>query len=141
VNVYGLEKKIQPPLKRPVHCVFLLKVVDDEKQNHFDLLLITEEVNSHYTYISNFSRLLRSQKTKHANQAIFCKRCFTSFDKQNLKHKLSEQAALEHHRLICGPHNLYYQKCPQRGHFLNLTHGKTRKGILLLYMPISRLCL
>jgi len=104
VNVYGLEKKLQPPLKHPVHCVFPLKVVDNEKQDHFDLLLLTDEDSSHYTYISNFSRLLRSQKTRHANQAIFCKRCFTSFDKRNLKRKLSGQAALEHHRLICGPH-------------------------------------
>ncbi|KAL4118889.1 hypothetical protein QTP88_011771 [Uroleucon formosanum] len=34
VNVYGLEKKLQPPLKHPVHCVFPLKVADDEKQEN-----------------------------------------------------------------------------------------------------------
>ncbi|XP_050065573.1 uncharacterized protein LOC126554558 [Aphis gossypii] len=28
VNVYGLEKKIQQPLKHPVHCIFPLKVAD-----------------------------------------------------------------------------------------------------------------
>lgn len=78
MNVYGLEKKIQPPLKHPIHCVFSLKVVNNETQDHFDLLLLTDGDNSHYTYISNFSRLLRSQKTRRANQAIFCKRCFTN---------------------------------------------------------------
>lgn len=62
VNVYGLEKKLQPPLKHPMHCVFPLKVADSEKQDHFGLLLLTDGDNSHYTYISNFSRLLHSQK-------------------------------------------------------------------------------
>jgi len=75
VNVYGLEKKLQPPLKHPMHCVFPLKVADSEKQDHFGLLLLTDGDNSHYTYISNFSRLLHSQKTRHEHQSIFCKRC------------------------------------------------------------------
>ncbi|CAI6370623.1 unnamed protein product [Macrosiphum euphorbiae] len=115
VNVYGLEKRLQPPKKYPSYEVFPLKVVDDEKRDHFDLLLVTDGDNTHYTYISIFSRLLRSQKTSHAGQVIFCKRCFTSFDRQNLKHKLSGQAALEHHRLICGPHKPILPKMPEEG--------------------------
>ncbi|KAL4121528.1 hypothetical protein QTP88_014022 [Uroleucon formosanum] len=115
VNVYGLEKRLQPPKKYPSYEVFPLKVVDDEKRDHFDLLLATDGDNTHYTHISKFSRLLRSQKTSHEGQAIFCKRCFTSFDKQNLKHKLSGQAALEHHRLICGPHKPILPKMPAEG--------------------------
>ncbi|KAL4090180.1 hypothetical protein QTP88_025079 [Uroleucon formosanum] len=60
VNVYGLEKRLQPPKKYPSYEVFPLKVVDDEKRDHFDLLLVTDGDNTHYTHISNFSRLLRS---------------------------------------------------------------------------------
>jgi len=56
---------MQPPLKHPVHCEFPLKVSDNEKQDHFDLLLLTDGDNSHYIHISKFSRLLRSQKTRH----------------------------------------------------------------------------
>ncbi|XP_060865346.1 uncharacterized protein LOC132941347 [Metopolophium dirhodum] len=121
VNVYGLEKRLQPPKKYPSYEVFPLKVVDDEKRDHFDLLLVTDGNNTHYTYISNFSRLLRSQKTSHAGQVIFCKRCFTSFDRQNLKYKLSGQAALEHHRLICGPHKPIRPKMPKEGDVLQFT--------------------
>jgi len=121
VNVYGLEKRLQPSKKYPSYEVFPLKVVDDEKRDHFDLLLVTDGDNTHYTYISNFSRLLRSQKTSHAGQVIFCKRCFTSFDRQNLKYKLSGQAALEHHRLICGPHKPIRPKMPKKGDVLQFT--------------------
>lgn len=121
VNVYGLEKRLQPPKKFPSHEVFPLKVVDNEKRDHFDLLLVTDNDNMHYTYISNFSRLLRSQKTCHKGQVIFCKRCFTSFDKQNLKYKLSGQAALEHHMLICGPHKPVRPIMPKDGDVLQFT--------------------
>uniref|UniRef100_A0A2S2Q9M7 DNA-directed DNA polymerase n=2 Tax=Sipha flava TaxID=143950 RepID=A0A2S2Q9M7_9HEMI len=115
VNVYGLDKKFQPPRKYPTYEVYPLRVSDEEKANHFDLLSVTDDENSHYIYIANFSRLIRSQKTHHESQAIFCKRCFTSFHKQNLKHKLSGQAALEHHRLICGPHKPILPKMPEDG--------------------------
>ena len=57
-----------------------LKIVDDVKDDNFDLLLIEKNGNAHYTYISKFSRLVRSQVTLHNEKAVFCKRCFTSFD-------------------------------------------------------------
>jgi len=104
INVYGLERKIQPP-KSPRYEVYPLRVVDEEKLDHFDLLLMTDEDNSHYVYISNFSRLIRAQKTRRDGCVVFCKRCFTSFDNQNLKYKLSGQAVLDQHKLICGAQN------------------------------------
>jgi len=55
INVYGVEKKTNSPLKSSSHIVFPLKVIDEEKVNHFDLLYITENENAHYIYISNFS--------------------------------------------------------------------------------------
>ena len=91
VNVYGIEKKFQPPKKFPTYEVYPLRVVDEEKEGHFDLLLVTDGDNSHYVYISNFSRLVRAQKTVHHGRVVFCKRCFTSFDNRNLKYKLHGQ--------------------------------------------------
>jgi len=93
VNIYEIEKRFQPPKKFPTYEVYPLRVVDEEKANHFDLLLVTDGDNSHYVYISNFSRLIRSPKTRHDGRVVFCKRCFTSFDNQNLKFKLSGQEA------------------------------------------------
>ncbi|KAL4091146.1 hypothetical protein QTP88_025883 [Uroleucon formosanum] len=115
INIFGIEKRIQPPKKFPTYKIFPLRVVEDEKRDHFDLLLMTENDNTHYIYISNFSRLIRSQKTRHTGSFIFCKRCFTSFDHRPRKYQLSGQAALEHHRLICGPHKPILPKMPAEG--------------------------
>eukprot|EP00102_Acyrthosiphon_pisum_P021428 XP_016658638.1 PREDICTED: uncharacterized protein LOC107883344 [Acyrthosiphon pisum] len=115
INVYGLDKKFQVPRKYPTYEVYPLRVVEEEKKDHFDLLLVTDGDNSHYVYISNFSRLIRTQKTRHNGSVIFCKRCFTSFDNQNLKFKLSGQEALDQHKLICGAHKPIFPKMPKEG--------------------------
>ncbi|KAE9536162.1 hypothetical protein AGLY_007385 [Aphis glycines] len=115
VNVYGLGKKFQPPRKYPTYEVYPLRVVDEEKANHFDLLLVTDKNLSYYVYISNFSRLIRAQKTKHNVRVVFCKRCFTSFDNQIYKRKLSGEEALKQHKLICGAHKQILPKMPKEG--------------------------
>ncbi|KAL4152936.1 hypothetical protein QTP88_000769 [Uroleucon formosanum] len=61
INVYGLKKQ----KKSEKHIIYPLKVVDEEKKDHFDLLLITDGDKSHFTYISNFSRLVRAQTMLH----------------------------------------------------------------------------
>jgi len=134
VNVYGLEKKFQPPKKFPTYEVYPLRVVDEEKTNHFDLLLVTDEDNTHYIYISNFSRLIRAQKTRHDGRAVFCKRCFTSFDNQNLKYKLSGQDALDQHKLICGAHKPILPEMPKEGECLEFeAWKKTQRHPIVIY--------
>ncbi|XP_060873939.1 uncharacterized protein LOC132947697 [Metopolophium dirhodum] len=116
INVYGLDKKFQAPRKYPTYEVYPLRVVDEEKKDHFDLLLVTDgENNSHYVYISNFSRLIRAQKTRHNGGVVFCKRCFTSFDDRRHKYKLSGQEALDQHKLICGAHKPILPEMPKEG--------------------------
>lgn len=92
--------------------------MDEEKKNHFDLLIITNGDKSHYSYISNFSRLVRAQKTGHEETVIFCKRCFTSFDNRPRKNTLSGQAALDQHTRICGQHKPILPKMPDPGTLL-----------------------
>jgi len=125
VNVCGLKKHFQPPQKFPKYEVFPLKVVDEEKTDHFDLLLITDDENSHFTYISSFSRLVRSQKTRHTERVIFCKRCFTSFKPQNInKYKLNECIRFEEHKLICGTHKPILPRMPAPGSMLEFDAWK-----------------
>ncbi|KAL4143364.1 hypothetical protein QTP88_005702 [Uroleucon formosanum] len=118
INIFGIEKHIQPPKKVPTYEVFPLRVVEDEKRDHFDLLLVTESDKTHFIYISNFSRLVRSQKTSHSRKLLFCKRCFTSFDDRSRKYQLSEQAALDQHKLICGVHKPILPIMPAEGDYL-----------------------
>jgi hypothetical protein len=64
INVYSLKEiniDTEEGKNKVSHQVYPLKVTDNEKPDHFDLLLITDEKNTHYTYISNFSRLIRSK--------------------------------------------------------------------------------
>ncbi|KAE9521340.1 hypothetical protein AGLY_018262 [Aphis glycines] len=115
INLYGIKKIDQSTPKCKNYHIFPLKVVDDEKTDHFDMILFNDGEKSHYVYISNFSRLIRSQSTLHGHAVYFCKRCFTSFDQQNLKYKLNGQLALEQHRLICGSQKPILAKMPDIG--------------------------
>ncbi|KAL4142076.1 hypothetical protein QTP88_004604 [Uroleucon formosanum] len=98
VNIYGL-KFLKSEMK---HIVYPLRVFELEKSNHFDLLDLECGEQSHYTYISNFSRLVRKQKTLHEGRLFICKRCFTGFDERIKKCRLSGKAALEQHMKVCG---------------------------------------
>lgn len=60
VNVYGIRENKK---SMKAQTVYPIRVADEEKPNHFDLLFIynTDTGKSHYTFISNFSRLVRKQ--------------------------------------------------------------------------------
>ncbi|XP_039300987.1 uncharacterized protein LOC120356177 [Nilaparvata lugens] len=76
VNVYGLDEK---------NIIFPRRVSKEMSDNHFDLLLLCEsedddaDISSHYCYIKNFERLIRSQLTKHHGNIIICRRCFIHY--------------------------------------------------------------
>ena len=56
--------------------------------NTIDLFLYEEDGVSHYSLIKNFTRLIKTQKTKSKNGTIFiCKKCFTHFTKEELLQK------------------------------------------------------
>ena len=85
INVYCLSEENE---------ILPMRVCDDEKEIHRDLLIITnvEEERNHYVLIKNFSRLISSQISKHHGAVFICKRCFT--------HKYSE-AHLQEHKKMC----------------------------------------
>ena len=66
VNVYNSVDKM---LK-------VLRTTPDLRQNHVNLLLITENENSHYVYINDFSRLI-GKDGKHRH--IYCFKCHKKF--------------------------------------------------------------
>ena len=68
VTVFGYDKD--------VHALRLNKT---DPQNAIDLLFITNEGKQHYCWIKNFSKLVRSQVTKHHGAIYFCKRCLGHF--------------------------------------------------------------
>lgn len=128
VNIYGLKKM------KDAHHVFPLRVVE-EKTNHFDLLLLKDNNITHYTYISNFSRLVRAQKTLHKESVIFCKRCFTTFDNRQ-KNKFEE------HTQICGEHKPILPIMPMEGDTLEFdAWSNTQRLPFVLYADFEALLL
>ena len=58
-------------------------VSDQTFENSMDLLLISNENESHYLYIKDFDRLIFS-KTKSKNKKYFCKSCLQCFSNKNV---------------------------------------------------------
>lgn len=136
VNVYGLKHQQQKNIK---YLVFPLKVVEKEKNDHFDLLIINNNEKMHYTYIFNISRLVRAQKTLHEEHVFFCKVCFMTFDEQK-KNKLSGQAALNQHKLICGSHSPILPVMPEKGTMLKFENWcKTERHPIVIYADFEAL--
>lgn len=88
------------------------------RADHVDLLVIEGSERMHYTYISNFSRLVRSQKISHRGRIFICKRCFISFDEHVKKNKLCGSEVFQKHMRLCGPNKPIISVMPEEGEVL-----------------------
>ncbi|XP_046399469.1 uncharacterized protein LOC124165964 [Ischnura elegans] len=70
INLFGLDEK---------NNVYPMKIVDEELDDHRDLLYITNDKTGHYCWVKNFNKLIKSQITKHHHSISICKRCFIHF--------------------------------------------------------------
>ncbi|CAI6345335.1 unnamed protein product [Macrosiphum euphorbiae] len=101
VNVYGVRKCVKNKNKNnkkssTQSVAYPLRIAAEEKEDHFDLLLITgKDDKNHYAFISNFSRLASSQKNNHQHRLFYCKRYFAS--------------------LLCGAHKPVVPLMPKEG--------------------------
>jgi len=48
----------------------------------WDLLILRDEIKTHFTYIKDFSRLLRRQIPAHKNKMYICRACFSHYHSQ-----------------------------------------------------------
>ena len=71
--------------------VYPVYVLDEKFEDCIDLLLITDENNSHYVSIKDFNRFM-CNKTKNKNKKQFCRYCFQSF---------SIEKVLQEHEKVC----------------------------------------
>ncbi|RZF45535.1 hypothetical protein LSTR_LSTR005737 [Laodelphax striatellus] len=83
INVYGLDSS---------QNVYPLRLSEFIKRNHFDLLLLQKDTNTHWCYIKNLARLVVAQINKHKGKIHICKRCLTHFGRIS---------AFESHERIC----------------------------------------
>ncbi|KAE9536141.1 hypothetical protein AGLY_007364 [Aphis glycines] len=112
--------------------IFPLFINNKEEKNHFDLFLINNHKTSHYCYIKDFSRFIRSQKTKNCSKLIICKRCFTTFGNKPCKSKLWGETGLTEHKKMCSKNEL--------GRPIMFEEGKENKFIFFKsYKKTSRI--
>lgn len=72
INVFALDNS---------NNIYPLKIVDNELNDHTDLLLLKKGDISHYVFIKDFNSLIARQVTKSKNCVTVCKRCFGHVDK------------------------------------------------------------
>ena len=70
VNVFGFEKEVFP-----------LRISKHSGRN-VDLIMIGNGKENHYAVISNLSRLLSNQVSRHKEPKFFCRRCLNHFSSQ-----------------------------------------------------------
>lgn len=88
VNIYALDEEEEV---YPLHIS--KNVVLNGK--HWDLLYLQDEEKFHYCYIKNLSHLVSSQKNKHKNTMLICRRCLLHF---------SSKIKLKEHEDFCSGH-------------------------------------
>jgi hypothetical protein len=100
VNVYGHCDEEE--------CIFPLKICKQEKINHVDLMLVTENTQSHFILIQDFNTFMQKK-----NKLYYCKSCLLPF---------RELFSLNEHKLVCLTHS------PQRLEFPKASSIKYRIG-------------
>ena len=78
INVFGYENKL----------VFPIYVSDQKFEDSVDLLLLIDDHQSYYVYITDFDRFM-FHKTKNKNKKWICKSCLQCFSSEKvlIKHK------------------------------------------------------
>ena len=97
--------------------LFPVRVPNEKRQNHVDLLLLTTEDNSHYVTILNKASLLRSQLTKRENKTFFCDYCLCHF---------TTQKVLDDHTNLCMKHEPHRAVYPKPGATIKFTKRRNQ---------------
>ena len=78
INVFVLEKEGH-------HQEIVPRIIcKDKNKNLINLLLITNENKAHYVWIKSFSRLMRSNVTKHNGKNYWCYNCLCHFSQEKM---------------------------------------------------------
>ena len=75
-----------------------------EQKHHINLLLIWDGSTSHYVCVTDFSRLVSSQMSKHQHTGHFCYFCLQKFSRVDV---------LEKHSLRCKANRRQHERYPK----------------------------
>jgi len=95
INVYGILEEDE---------IYPIHICKEEKEQHFNLLYLSNNTAGHYCLITSLSRLLTKQLSKAHGRRYFCNRCLLRFYKQS---------TLDKHKSACGNEKLATLKLPE----------------------------
>ena len=109
------------------------------RKHHIDLLLISNEVTSHYCLIKNFSRLMASSTSKHEHKKYYCRNCMRGYNSEE---------ALSKHWPYCKEHSCVRVELPKEGAFLKFSNVERKMRVpFVIYadfesyiIPINTCC-
>ena len=85
--------------------VYPLRINQKEYQKSLDLFFHSDGEKQHYSLLKNFSRLVRTQKTKDGRKIFICKKCLNHSTKEEL---------LEKHINYCGNNETALVRMPTK---------------------------
>ena len=101
VNVFGIKEFTEDEIEP------ITKMSKEEKEHNIDLLLLTNETNSHYILITKLANLLKNKK--HKNHRFVCRNCLNLFVTEEAKNNHSNQCKNNSSQRIKLPENKDYE--------------------------------
>ncbi|XP_039299282.1 uncharacterized protein LOC111055556 [Nilaparvata lugens] len=95
INVYGLDSS---------QNIYPLRLSEFVKRNHFHMLLLQKNTNTHWCYMKNLSKLVVGQISNHKGKVYICKRCLTHF---------TRKTTFESHERLCEKNGLFRAIMPK----------------------------
>ncbi|KAL4147912.1 hypothetical protein QTP88_002239 [Uroleucon formosanum] len=96
IDIKNVSRKNRFNTKSQQTLIFPVKVCDEELEDHHDLLLFGDGTGKqHYCRITNLSRLVGVQLSRHGHAKSICKRCFKTYSGVNAHQRLND------HKLKC----------------------------------------
>ena len=94
--------------------IYPLRVEKEEKARHINLLLTDDDGCKHYSAITDFSRLCRSQVSKHNSKMHFCYSCLTGFSVSTVGKTRDKCKRLQEHMKLCNTHDAQRVSYPKK---------------------------
>ena len=119
-------EKNNPDISIAVFCfenkkpIPLNQIKNDGRKHHIDLLLVSDQVTSHYCLIKNFSRLMNSSKSKDEHKKYYCRNCMLGY---------RSKEALSKHWPYCKEHGCVRVELPKKDTFLKFSHPERKMRV------------
>ncbi|KAF0718937.1 Uncharacterized protein FWK35_00026527, partial [Aphis craccivora] len=113
IDIKNISRKNRFKTKSQQTLIFPVKVCEEELDDHHDLLLCGDGTGKkHYCRVTNLSKLVGAQLSRHGHAMSICKRCFKTYSGVNAHQQLND------HKLKCITNKFLLLKLPPPNTFM-----------------------